>query len=371
MQEERKRILKLVEEGKMSAEEALKLLNELDASQQTNEKKQQELVTELSTVVNFEQDGKKADESYQYTFQSLKDKITDFLDTAFKKLKDFDLDFNFGPSLEISHIFQQGGVTLRDIDVDMANGSVQFIPWDQGDVRIECNAKVYRGSNQDEARAHFLREILFNADRKTLRFAVHPKWMKVDAVVYVPQTDYENVRVRMFNGPVQCENLKAKSLKIKTANGKIAATHVEGSKMEVETGNGKIKIENSKMKELEAETLNGAIQVDGEFSEVEIQSFNGNISCQLTGAGKEFEAKTVTGSIDLAIPAHLSVSGELKSNLGGFSVELDNIQIISEKNEVVQKSMYFKPVAAGQQPFSLYAETKTGSISVKKNDPGK
>lgn len=367
MQEERKRILKMVEDGKLTAEEALSLLTELEQSQQTMEKKQEELVNELSTVVKSEE-SKKEDESYQHKFQSLKDIIIDFVDSAFKKIKDVDLDFNFGQAYEISHIFHQGDVELHNIDIDIANGAVQFIPWDQNDVRVECNAKVYRADTQDEARTNFLKEVLFKAEMGTLRFAALPKWMKVEATIYIPKVDYEKIRVRLFNGPIQCENLKVKSFKIKTANGKISAVGIEGKKMEVETANGKIKIRDSKIMELEAETLNGAIQLQGEYNRLELQSFNGDIVCQLNGSsGEELEAKTISGNINLTIPEGVAVSGELKSNLGSFAVELDGIQIVSEKSEVVQKSLYFKPVVAGQETYNLYADTKTGSISVKKN----
>ncbi len=367
MQEERKRILKMVEEGKLSAEEALSLLSELDKSQQKMEKKQEELVNELSTVVKFDEE-KKEEDSNQFKYQSLKDKIVDFVDTAFKKIKDFDLDFNFGQATEISHIFQHGDVQLSNIDIDIANGSVFFKPWDQSDVRIECKAKVYRTSSQDEARASFLKDILFNVDLGTLRFVAQPKWMKVDAVIYIPQGEYENVRVRMFNGPVQCENINVKSLKMKTANGKIAAKGLNGGKLEAETANGKIKIQDSVITELDAETLNGAIQLEGDYSRVEMQSFNGNITCKLTGAHSELiDVKTVTGSIDLLVPEGIPVVGELKSNLGSFSVELDGIQIIEEKTEMVQKSLHFKPISTDKQPLNIDADTKTGSISVKKS----
>ncbi|WP_147534073.1 DUF4097 family beta strand repeat-containing protein [Bacillus marasmi] len=373
MQEERIRILKMVEEGKLSADEALSLLNELEQSQQIVEQKQEELVNELSTVVKFDEgkqgDSKQEDtDSFQNKFQSLKDVIVDFVDSAFKKIKDFDLDFNFGQGYELSHIFQQSDVELRNIDVDIANGSVQFIPWDQNDVRIECKAKVYRGESQDEARASFLRDILFNVDIGTLRFSAQPKWMKVEATIYLPKADYENARIRLFNGPIRFENLNVKSLKAKTANGRIGGTGLVGEKMEVETANGKIKIRESKITELEAETLNGAIQLEGDYARLELQSFNGNIGCKLKGDRcEEIEAKTISGGIDLAIPSGLAVTGELKTNLGSFAVELDGIQIVSEKSDVVQKSLHFKPVVPSTHLFKLEAETKTGSISVRKN----
>ncbi len=367
MVEERKRILKLVEEGKLTADDALSLLNELEKSQQSMEKKQEQMVNELATVVQFDET-KKEDEPDQFKFYSLKGKIIDFVDSTFKKIRDFDLDFNFGQSVEISHVLQHGAIAFNSIDIDVANGSVTLIPWDQEDIRIECKAKIYRANTIDEARASFLKDTLFKVELGTLRFAAQPKWMKVDANVYIPKHDYDNVNIRMFNGPIQCENIRVKSLKTKTANGKIAAFGLSGFKMEAETANGKIQLQNSSFKELEVETLNGAIVVDGDFNRAELQSFNGNINCNLAGIqGEKLEVKTVTGSIDIYLPDGLGVNGDLKSNLGNFKVELDGIQVIEEKNEMVQKSLHFKPTATEFPPLKVEAETITGSISVRKS----
>lgn len=366
MQEERKQILKMIEEGKLTADQALALLQELEKSQESMKQKEEALLNELSTVVKYEE-GKKEEESYNYKVQSIKDKIIDFVDSAFKKIKDFDLDFNFGHAVDLSHVFQHGDAEIRNIDIDVANGSIHVIPWDQSDVRVECQAKVYRASTQDEARASFLKDTYFNIENGVLKFAAQPRWLKVDAIVYVPKTEYEKVRIRMFNGPIQSENLKAKTVKMKSANGKISASGLQGVKLEVETGNGKINVEKSRVAEVEAETINGAILLNGDFNRVEMQSFNGNVSCKLSGSLCEYiEAKAVTGSIDLSIPEGQAVNGVLKSNIGSFSVELDGIQIIEEKSEVVQKSLTFKPILSGQKQLKITADTKTGSIAVKK-----
>jgi DUF4097 and DUF4098 domain-containing protein YvlB len=366
MIEERKRILKMVEEGQLTADEAFTLLLELEKSQQSLEQKQEELLNELSTVVNFEESDKK-EETNSYKTQSMKDKLFDFVDTALKKIKDFDLDFNFGQGTEISHVFQHGDAIFNQIDVDIANGAVQLIPWDQSDVRIECQAKVYRVSTQEEARANFLKDILFKIEHGTLQFVAQTKWLKVDAILYVPKTEYEKIRVRLFNGPIQSENLNVKTMKAKTANGKITAHGLHGHKLEVETVNGKIKVEKSQLTVIEAETINGGVHLEGDFANVEMQSFNGNVSCELTGAlGENIEAKTVTGSIDLSIPDGYSVVGKLKSNIGGFSVELDGIQVVEDKSDMVQKSLSFKPTLTGSQLLKVKADSKTGSIAVKK-----
>jgi len=51
MQEERKKILEMIQDGKLSAEEAMGLLEELDKASQESEAKEQKLQNELSTVV--------------------------------------------------------------------------------------------------------------------------------------------------------------------------------------------------------------------------------------------------------------------------------------------------------------------------------
>lgn len=361
MKEERKRILKLVEEGKITVDEALFLIEELDKGIA----KPIEKTTALSTEVKFEE--AKKEEYSTYTFNSVKDKVLDFVDTAFKKIKDLDLDLNFGQSVDITHIFQQGDAYLNQMDIDMANGSVKVVPWVQKDVRIECSAKVYRVENQDDARRKFLEDAVFAIEGQKLRFSVQQKWMKVDAVIHVPAEEYENVRIRLFNGSIEGENLNVKDCRAKTANGKVLLEGLECGKLEAETANGYIGIYRSAVRDLEAETIHGAIKADGYFKQVDLQSFNGNLTCTVNNQDCEnVDLKATTGSIDLFLPEKTPASGELKSNLGGFSIELDGIQVVEEKSDMVQKALRFKPAAGGQHAVRLYADTKTGSIAVKK-----
>jgi DUF4097 and DUF4098 domain-containing protein YvlB len=361
MKEERKRILKLVEEGKVTVEEALFLIEELEKGGARSVEK----TTALSTEVKFEE-AKKQDYSSP-KFHSVKDKVLDFVDTAFKKIKDLDLDLNFGQSVDITHIFQQGDAYLNQMDIDMANGSVKVVPWEQRDVRIECSAKVYRVENQDEARRKLLEDAVFAIEGQKLRFAVQQKWMKVDAVVHVPKEEYENIRIRLFNGSIESENLNVKDCRAKTANGKVLLEGLDCGKLEAETANGQIAIHKSVIRDLEAETINGAIKVEGYFNQVDLQSFNGNLTCTVNNKDCEsVEVKATTGSIDVFLPEKTPASGELKSNLGGFSIELDGIQVVEEKSDMVQKTLRFKPADGNLHAVRLYADTKTGSIAVKK-----
>lgn len=365
MNEERKRILKMVEEGKLSADEALNLLDELEKAKQTMEQEQEQLIHELSTAVQFEE--AKKEDAANKKYQSTKDKIFDFVDSALKKIRDLDFDLNFGQSVEISHIFHHGNAQVKTIDIDVANGSVKLAAWDQPDVRVECQAKVYRVETQDQARQNFLRDIIFSVEGEKLRFATQQKWMKVDAVIYVPRLQYEHVRVRIFNGAITGADMNVGDLRVKTANGKIILDRVHGKKAEAETANGKIQVNGSLFDELETETINGAIGLEGDFKKVEAQSFNGSIQFNLKGSRAEWvHAKTTTGPIDLVIPEDMPVNGELKTNLGGFNLKLAGVEILEEKSEMVQKSIRFQSVSHPDKMLKIYADTKSGTVTVQK-----
>lgn len=365
MQKERERILNMVKEGKLTVNEALVLLDKLGTSEDLT-KNEEHSPGELSTTVKFEE-AKKEDFYTQQKFQSTKEKLLDFVDTAIQKVKDFDLDLNFGQSVSISHIFQQSDVYLKELDVDLANGSVKIMPWEQNDVRIECEAKVYRVDTQEEARNNFLKDVYFAIDSGKLHFSSQQKWMKLQATLHIPKAQYESIKVRMFNGSIDSENLQVEKYNVKTANGKINMYGITSKYVEAETANGQIEVRDGRIDDFDAETLNGAVKIDGSFKKAELQSFNGNIIAVFTDDRCEFvEAKATTGGIKLYIPENTAIAGEFKTNVGNFHIEYKGIQVIDEKSEVVQKLVRFQPMNSSEKVARVLADTKTGSITLKR-----
>lgn len=364
MQEERKRILNMVKEGKLTVNEALVLLDELGKGEASN--KEKDFFEEFSSKVKFEE-AKKDDPFSQQKFHSAKEKIFDFVDLALKKIKDFDLDINFGQSVDIEHVFQQNDVYMKEMDIDLANGSVKILPWEKKDVRIDCEAKVYRVDSEEEARNSFLKDVVFAIEGQKMRFTTQQKWMKIKATIYIPQAQYDKVKVRMFNGPIECENLKVEKYNVKTANGKINMTGLESRLVEAETANGQIEVHQGNIDDFEAETINGSIKADGSFRKLELQSFNGNLECTLADNSCTFlEAKGTTGAIKLYVPLEVALAGEAKSNLGNFNIDYTGVQITEEKSEVIQKLVRFEPKEQAEQVTRVDLDTKTGSVTVRR-----
>lgn len=381
MNQDRKRILEMVQEGKLSAQEAIILLDALeegkgpapDLNRDAVEKSQPDSGfsasdrTAKQNTENKNADDSKADEDNFYKqMENAGERIFDFVNTALRKIKD--IDFQFNQSVEIPHVFQQAAEGIDRIDIDIANGPARVIPWEQDEVRIECQAKVYRVEDREEGRKYFLDNTIFSQDNSMLCFATKSKWMRVETAVYVPQKRYKKVSVRIFNGELTGERLECDYLLVKTTNGKVDLENVSGNKFDIETVNGQIKVKECQGDEVEAETINGAIDVSGTCKRADLKSFNGNITCTLKDTETRlFEAKAVTGNIHLHVPDTAGVDGELRSNLGSYTLDLKDVNILHEKRDVIQKQMKFKRTGAEDKTIHVLADTKTGSVFVRSN----
>lgn len=212
-----------------------------------------------------------------------------------------------------------------------------------------------------------MEDTVFTISDDKLKFSTQQKWIKLDAVLYVPEKEYNKLKLRTFNGPIESEKLHAKNFKAKTANGKITAKQLHGKHAELETVHGKIHVENGTVDIIEAETINGAVHVDGDYERVNAHSFNGNVACAVEGSRCEsIEAKATTGNVEVTLPP-LEVSGELKTNLGSFDIHIEGIEILEEKSDVIQKVLRFRSIKEPQGGLRLNADTKTGSVTVKKS----
>ncbi|MCM3238272.1 DUF4097 family beta strand repeat-containing protein [Heyndrickxia oleronia] len=368
MQENRKRIIEMVKEGKLTTEEALVLLDSIQNKRQTEDQKESE---KIEHTTYFEEQAQNTNESSEEKFSSqfneAKDKIMDFVNSAMKKIKDIDLQFN--QSVEFPHVFQQANATVSTIDIDVANGHVEVKAWDQPDIRVECQAKVYRKDNRDEARVFFIDNSSFYLENGLLRFSTQSKWMKVDTVVYVPRSTYDKASIRAFNGNVLGESLEVTDLRAKTANGKIHLKQVDTDKVDMETANGKILIQESKANRLTAETMHGSIDVEGKYHMVDLQTLNGNLSCVLNSNETDtLHMKAVSGNIHVYVSDDLMIEGQCKSNLGNVKVQLENMDVLEEKKEVMLKQLRFKRSGLTEKPLHLFAETRTGTVYVQKNE---
>lgn len=364
MNDERKKILKMIEDGIISSEEAEELLDSIDKAEQAQDANEEHYPNEISTQVNWEEgtgQSKKA-------FQSKKSTFLNFVEDAFHKIKNVDLDFNFGNFYKVSHIFHNQSSNFSKIDIDVSNGSIYLLPWSENDVRLECEAKVYQVETQGEAREKFLDESEFEIEEDALRFYLPSKRMKTQLTIYVPEKVYQKVSLKLFNGNISAKKLTMGRLRGKTSNGTVKVSDSEGKKWNLETTNGSIKIEKSNCDDFEAETVNGSVHIDGAYKKIDAAAVSGSIHCDWQGLEAHTGFfKTTTGSIRLSLP-ETKVDGKLETKMGSIHCDMDDYKIFDETKDMMRKSLHFEANEHYQNALHMEAETKTGSIWIV---PGK
>ncbi|ADC49148.1 hypothetical protein BpOF4_05430 [Alkalihalophilus pseudofirmus OF4] len=361
--EERKMILKMIEDGKITAEEGIKLLEAMDTKAEPEPRRAEP--ASLSTDVNWDEGEEYKKRNRQST--SAENRFASFIDTALQKIKDFDLDFNFGSSVVVDHIFQHRDLAPANVDISLENGSITFVPWEEPDVRIECQARVYRVKDSEEARRVFLQEATFRVNEQKVLFHTKVKSIKVQATVYVPKTTFEHLKLYTFNGQIKGEQIHVDTFDVNTLNGAISFKSIKAKKIMAETVNGAIELEHQESDLVDVKTVNGSITLSGKAQDVDAETVNGGITYKLDALNESGYAdlKATTGSIHLYVPEDIRVEGKLKTNVGGFTVDLANHEILDEKKEFAQKSTSFVGNQQSSPRVKVNAVTYTGSILVK------
>jgi DUF4097 and DUF4098 domain-containing protein YvlB len=364
--EERKMILKMIEDGKITAEEGIRLLEAMEKTDTGQTSKSEMPVSEVSTEVKWDE-GDRYRERARQAASSTTNLFTSFIESTIQKIKDVDLDFNFGTAIEIDHIFQHRDVSPTSVDVSLENGSITFKPWDESDVRIECKAKVYRVKNSEEARRFFLQESTFRVDERKMLFHTKTKSMKVQTTVYVPRVTFSHIKLYTFNGQINGDKMEVDTLDVNAMNGALTFSAVKAKKVMAETVNGAIEYKKTEIDVFDAKTINGGITLAGVVQDFDAETVNGSITYDLDELKESGYAdlKATTGSIHLSIPKTTRVEGKLKTNVGGFTIDLDEYEVLEEKKEFAQKSLNFIGNQQSSPRVKINALTNTGSVLVK------
>jgi len=377
MQNERKRILDMLENGMINAEEALLLLENLGKDQSVKNGQlptEQPKSTYEEPKIGFDEPtGQKKDsdedffEDIRRDFNQIGDRFMQFVQTAVEKVKGFDFDHPFGEPVEFHHSITKDFSNFNELSIDLTNGKLEVYPSEENGVRAECHVKAYRASSPEDAKEEFLNKFLLVEDGNKLRIVSDMKMVQTNVVLYVPKKEYEAINGRLLNGTFKSSDMTVNRLKVKTANGKIEVRSLTFNNADFETAHGSVQLQEVNGEKLEVETLNGRVYVDGNVKEVEAQSVNGHVVVTTKDpAARKIEARAMAGSVELYIPNNVPISGEIASNFGKMDLQLGDINRISESEQFLQKSIKFTKDGEGT-PLAVFGEAKTGSVLVRYN----
>ncbi|MEY9971860.1 DUF4097 and DUF4098 domain-containing protein YvlB [Lysinibacillus sp. RC46] len=387
MQNERQRILELVEKGTISAQEAITLLEALEQPSKSTQNVMNDVVnedqyssTEKEPVFkddsqNDQQSQKDEDfsKNFQEEMRDFRKDLTqigslfmDMMNTAVKKVKEFDVTSPFGDKFEFTHTEEVSAERVDKIIAELPNGNFSLETAEGDSFQVICKVKAPLVNGEEETRANFLEQFVVKEDGDSLRILSQLKLVQVNVKVLVPKDKLEKLSVRLMNGSVTLQDTDIERLKVKTLNGAIKGSKFNFGKAEVDSSNGSIELTNVRGKDLEAETLNGRVYLDGALDEVEAKSVNGHVvvtTCSTNSS--KIKAQTVAGAVELYVPRTISLSGKIVTNFGKVDVGIQDASKIESQDQFLSKVVRFDKEIENANRLFIEGESKTGAVLVR------
>lgn len=402
MQDERKRILQLVENGTITAEEAIGLLEKLSSQKESTptpaspilEKKQEEAPPTTEEVhkaepffeekkekrkttgfedifgksFNDKEINKKMDEfmnDLKTDLSQFSTRMAGLMGATLSKLKDLDIDTPFGEKIEFTKTFAYPEVEVNGIELDIANGKVEVVKAQDSLVTIDIRVRTQPKGTEEETIEQVTQSLVSLKEQKLLVQSTN-KFAQLKVQLAIPEKHYDVFIARLLNGGITIENLDAKLIKAKTYNGVIRLENTTFDHAELQTSNGAVEARNVTGDDLEVETANGRIYIDGSLKEVEAESVNGHVVVTTSSAeAHKIKASAVAGSVELYVPKTVAIEGQIFSNFGKADVGLSDANVYEEEEQFLLKSVRFTKELAEAKLLKLVGESRTGTVLVR------
>jgi DUF4097 and DUF4098 domain-containing protein YvlB len=402
LKEEKMMILSMLEEGKITSQEAIKLMEALEDI---------EFPKETQNIKEEKDEKHKEREVFKPIFNSLEDIGSDIgsaLSNMFEGLKGIGNSFNFIGNYEtvVTDLdMDLSGIENPSLDFKAINGSIKLRPADDNKLIIKSTCKYKNGLlNLNEPYFDFY------ADENKIIF--NPKYnsnISISLDVFVPKQDYDEIILHSSNGKIDIEELNTNILKCVTNNSSIDILDVNSKEMDLSTKNSRIECRDTRSIFLKATTSNSniylidviATEIDAKTANAkivvnDIDAFNvvlktsnspievEDITCDIINLTtsnskidldnididrvKEVELHTSNGSINLEInKTNRDIYFDLETSIGNISLEIPDLVYKINK----QANLGFRKIVAhsanfdeSQDSAKFIASTSNGSIKI-------
>ncbi|HOM02961.1 MAG TPA: DUF4097 family beta strand repeat-containing protein [Acetivibrio sp.] len=386
--EERMFILKMLEEGKISSEEAARLLEAIDPNKGATDsssgfkaqQKRANFSDEVSKVKDklnewkkefkknysqkdferavdeFSTKVEKLGKNLAYTTIGVADKLVDFV-SSFVETNSFNV---FGKYKATNRVFETADVNEdTELSVEAINGHILVKKHMDNKVIIRTTVKS-PVDNADE---------IFDFSKEENKIAL--KCNKIGNIsvsheIFLPAVKFKNINLVTKNGKIYVEDSTAENFEAVTSNSNVDLMGVTGDKINVSTKNGRInfgyiigkdinvdainsviEIRHLKTSNLNASTKNGRIFVENVHNHNDDPNINMNLKTSSAGIkvnmndmekrGYKVKAQTTNAEINILIPemTYRNISKQMASNFveadsNGYDEYANKVNIVAE-----------------------------------------
>lgn len=421
-------ILKMLEDGKISAEEAAALLEALqddegdarraddagsgsDSARRAHGRKApQDLASQISETIQSAlrnvpnltddvRDGwKEMRDDMRVALGDLRDelkkkKLIDL--SGFSELLSHMREVGYGQAHEfeerISGTFADGTAPVR-VELVTKNGNVQVQGWDRPDFEVVLRKKVYR---RDEASAKETADAAVRVEVEKDRVVVDGRGGSTVTVAIearLPKSRLADLDAESQNGSVTVRGLTLVNGRAATTNGSVDVAQIAARRMHASTVNGRVVGEAVDAESCDVTTVNGSVEWAGASTRLNVKSVNGGVriapeppakATEYETSPAEVQMKSVNGSLRVTLPARVAIEVDAQARSVHLG-EADTGLAVDEQtgkagvNRRVRASRQAQPSTQTQFPerraLQIAAKTVNGSIRFdgdgRKEKPG-
>lgn len=376
--QERKIILNMLEEKKITLEEAEALLDALKLEEGAQKKQvfgeenaqelKQEVLQEEST--DFIKNSAQKIKTELKKFSSTEGKESlEQIGQLFKNLfSGFNLGFPGGgePFEEtISGQFKTTTAEKVDIKLKIANGSIKIEKTTDNKYTLKIKGRLNKLENES---TDSVREILnLQQQEQSLEVDVAGKYLQCDLLLYLPQDLTYNLELDSKNGGLNVKDVKTDCVEGKTINGRVNFDNLQGRIIHGQSVNGRVEIINSIAEEIKGKSTNGSVFLQGSAQNLAGKTTNGSITINPHFKGdSELKAETANGRIRINLQSDdCAYQIKAKSKTGAISINYPaDLAEISKTEFFGKKSVELTSPDFALKSTKVYLDLKTGTGSI-------
>jgi DUF4097 and DUF4098 domain-containing protein YvlB len=352
----RETILKWIEEGKISAQEGMELLDELDRKEDRHDWKE-----------DFQEGTERIISSTLKGVSTLMEKV----DKGLQKMQDhLDIDFDVtaGRGTEVKETYELTPFQAEQLYFATKNGSLRFITGSGDTARITVSAKAYKVKDEEEARSILKEHLHQKLEENTFSMWVEDnRYLQASMEVTLPERLYQKVHLSAQHGAVRVRDIRATDQHIKTTNASIRMAHIKTGSLHVETSNGRIQLDRVETDAAKLFTTNGSMYMDGTWQDLQGETTNGSIRLTQNGAvASNTSLKTANGSVRVGFPQQTNgVHGKLETSFGQVKCTLSGVDVLDDEESSKERTLSFRQ--QGELQHRIEVKSTTGSIHIRES----
>lgn len=355
MSDEKKLILKMLQEGKITEDEAITLLDSIK-----DKKKATRTNTDFDSLIN------KISETASKIGKKSQEMVSNFDFEDFTNMFTVTDQKNKVERLASENII---GLENPSLYVENQSGKIKISSWDNEEIQVTADVSY---DDRFIADTYDFISIRREDDKVYIEpnyDSVSGRYFSINLSIALPEKHFKEISLKSTNANLEIEDVKTDSLLVKTINAKISGKNIEAKEGEVSSTNARISLENLSGDKLQIKTTNGKIDIkDIDYLDLEMKTTNGSLVVANLGARTEsIYAKTSNGNISIALKNIFKpIKAKMKNNFKGLEASYfaDSIftNFVTEDKVMVA---YTDGYDENADRLDIEATTTMGNINIK------